>query len=225
MSLTMGRGPFGHKPAGTWDFEPPARVTYVEPFPRRVRGMLGGETVVDSDAVQLVHHSRQLPYWVFPTADVRVNAHSSVAVPGHVEVPWDAVEEWYEEDEQVFVHVRDPYHRVDCFSTSRRVRVLLDDVVLADATTAVALYETSIQPRFYLAPEAIRMDVLERSDTITHCPYKGAANHWSARVDDRVVEDVAWSYLDPLREGERIRGLLCFYDEKVTVEVEPAPNS
>jgi uncharacterized protein (DUF427 family) len=225
MGMTVGNGPFGQKPAGTWDFEPPARVTYVEPFPRRVRGMLGGATVVDSDAVKLVHHSRHLPYWVFPAADVQVDATPSRAVPGFVEVKWDAVEAWYEEDERVFVHVRDPYHRVDCYSTSRRVRVTLDDVVLADTTAAVALYETGLPPRFYLPPEAIRMELLERSETSTGCPYKGTASYWSARIGDRTVDDVAWAYLDPLREAERVRGHLCFYDDRVTVEVEPTPNS
>lgn len=219
--MTVGRGPFGHEPAGTWDFEPPKVVTYVEPFPRRVRGVRGGETVVDSDAVQLVHRSRHLPHWAFPAADVSIDARPSEAVPGHVEVDWDAVDEWYEEDEPVPVHVRDPYHRVDCCSTSRRIRITLADVVLADTTAALALYETGLPVRWYLPPEAVRMDLLERSATSSGCPYKGTASYWSAHVQDRVVEDVAWGYLDPLRESERVRGHLCFYDDKVTIEVDP----
>lgn len=219
--MTVGSGPFGHAPAGTWDFEPPRTVTYVEPFPRRVRGVRGGETVVDSDAVCLVHRSRELPRWAFPAADVSIEARESDAVPGHVEVDWDAVDDWYEEDEPVFVHVRDPYHRVDCFSTSRRIRVTLDHTVLADTTAAVALYETGLPVRWYLPPEAVRMDVLERSETTSGCPYKGTASYWSAHLEDRVVDDVAWGYLDPLRESERVRGHLCFYDDKVTIEVDP----
>jgi uncharacterized protein (DUF427 family) len=221
MGMTVGSGPFGHHPAGTWDFEPPPEVTYVEPFPRRVRGMRDGEAVVDSDAVQLVHRSRQLPYWAFPAADVHVDATPSSAVPGHVEVDWDAVDEWYEEDEPVAVHVRDPYHRVDCYATSRRIRVTHGDVELADTTAAVALYETGLPVRWYLPPEAVRMDLLERSETSSGCPYKGIASYWSLRDGDGLVEDVAWGYLDPLRESERVRGHLCFYDDKVRIEVDP----
>lgn len=222
MGLTTGSGPFGHRPAGTFDFEPPAEVTYVEPFPRRVRGVKGGETVVDSDAVQLVHRSRQLPRWSFPPGDVRIPGAPDPAVPGNVVLGWHEADEWFEEDERVFVHVRDPYTRVDCFSTSRRVRVSVGDVVLADTTSAVALYETGLPVRYYLPPDDVAMELLERSDTSSGCPYKGTASYWSVRVGDRVIDDVAWAYLDPLHESERIAGHLCFYDDRVTVVVSAA---
>lgn len=219
MGLTVGNGPFGNRPAGSFDFEPPAEVTYVEPFPRRVRGIVGGKPVVDSDDVRLVHHSKELPRWSFPAGAVQVAADPDPAVPGNVVVDWSAVDQWFEEDEPVFVHVRDPYHRVDCFATSRRVRVTLGDVVMADSTAAVALYETGLPVRYYLPPTDVAMELLRQSDTTSQCPYKGTATYWSADVDGTAADDVAWEYPDPLREAERIAGHLCFYEDRVTAVV------
>jgi uncharacterized protein (DUF427 family) len=222
MTLTVGRGPFGQHPAGRFDVQIPEHVVYVESFPRRVRGVRNGETVVDSDAVKLVHASGRLPYYAFPAGDVRVEeARDEPAAPGHVRVPWDAVDAWFEEDEQVFVHVRDPYHRIDAVPTSRRVVVSLDGVVLADSGRAVGLYETSLPVRWYLPREDVRTDLLERSETITQCAYKGQPVHWSARLDGTLHEDVAWSYDDDVRrEAEDVRGRIAFYDERVDVDVD-----
>ena len=144
MSLTIGRAPFGRQRAGHFDFEVPATVTYVEPFPRRVRGMKGGATVVDSDRVLLVFRTGTIPHWAFLPEDVTIDARPDTAAPGYVRVEWDAADEWWEEDERVFVHVRDPYTRVDCYPTSRHVRVTVGDTVVAESTRAVALYETGL---------------------------------------------------------------------------------
>ena len=222
MGLTVGSDPFGPSPAGRFDFDPPAEVTYVAPFPRRVRGVRGGETVIDSDEVQLVHRTRHLLRWSFPAAAVAVTAAPDPAVPGNVVVEWRAVDQWFEEDEPVFVHVRDPYHRVDCFATSRRVRVSLGDAVLADSTAAVALYETGLPVRYYLPPADVAMELLRQSDTSSQCPYKGTASYWTAEADGRAVDDVAWTYEEPLRESERVAGHLCFYDDRATVVVSDA---
>ena len=222
MSMTVGRGPFGQQPAGRFDVEIPERIVYVERFPRRVRGVKEGETVVDSDAVLLVHASGRLPYYAFPASDVHLDAgRNEKAVPGHVRVPWDAVDAWFEEDEQVFVHVRDPYHRIDVVPTSRHVVVSVDGVVLADSTGVVGLYETSLPVRWYFPRDDVRLDLLEPSETVTQCAYKGQPVHWSARVDGTLHEDVAWSYDDEVRrEAEDVRGRIAFYDERVDVDVE-----
>jgi uncharacterized protein (DUF427 family) len=135
MSLTIGTAPFGQAPAGRFNFEPPDTIVYVEPFPRRVRAQRGGQTVIDSDRVLQSGH---LPHYAFPVADVHIEAEPVEHADGHVTVPWDAVDAWFEEDERVEVHPRDPYHRIDTFSTSRRVTVSLDGVQLADSTRAKA---------------------------------------------------------------------------------------
>ena len=155
MGLTMGTGPFGKHPAGTFNFEPAAprdHALYLEPSPRRVRGVINGVTVVDSTDVALLHETGHLPVWYFPRADVRFDLLEATDRTTHcpfkgdasywtirageqrrreqglglsrdpardarhhrpVAFYWDAVDHWYEEDEEVFVHPRDPYHRVD----------------------------------------------------------------------------------------------------------------
>jgi uncharacterized protein (DUF427 family) len=222
MSLTMGTGPFARKRAGKFDFSLPEHVVFVEDFPRRVRAVAGGRTVVDSDAVKLVHQTDRLPYYAFPAADVSSDAaRPEPAAPGHVRVPWDSADAWYEEDQQVYGHVRDPYHRIDVVPTTRRLRVSVDGVVLAESGQVRGLYETGLPVRWYLPRADVRLDLLERSDTRTRCAYKGQATHWSARVGDRLAEDVAWSYDDDVqREAEDVRGRICFYNEFVDLEID-----
>jgi uncharacterized protein (DUF427 family) len=140
---------------------------------------------------------------------------------GHVRLDWGAMDAWFEEDEQVFTHVRSPYTRVDILPTSREVVVTLGGVELARSTHAHALFETGLPARWYVPRVDVRLDLLVPSDTVTHCPYKGRAEHLSARVDGgTVVPDVAWSYPTPLPESERIAGLVAFYDQRVAVTVD-----
>jgi uncharacterized protein (DUF427 family) len=131
--------------------------------------------------------------------------------------PCDA---WLEEDEEVFTHVRSPYARIDILPTSRHVRVTLGDTVLAESTAAHALFETGLSPRWYVPRVDVRMDLLIRSDTVTHCPYKGRAEHLTARIGAGEVKDVAWSYPAPLPESTRIAGLVAFYVDRVEVTVD-----
>jgi uncharacterized protein (DUF427 family) len=221
MTLTVGRGPFGHQPAGTLNFEPPPIVVFVDPLDRRVRAVRDGATVVDSERVRLVHESRTLPHYAFPAVDVSGPSEPEAHLEGYVRVPWEAADAWYEEDEEVFVHPRDPYHRIDVLPTSRRVRVLLGGEVLADSTSALALYETSLPIRYYLPFRDVRLEALVPSTTVTQCAYKGSARHWSARAGDSLLSDVAWSYDDDVRrEAEDVRGRIAFYNERTDIEVD-----
>lgn len=134
---------------------------------------------------------------------------------GAVRFEWSAMEAWFEEDEEVYVHPRDPHTRVDILPSSRTVRVELDGVVLAESTHPHVLFETGLPPRWYVPKVDVRFDLFTATATTTQCPYKGWAQYWSARVGDRVVPDIAWSYRTPLPESERIAGLVCFYNERV----------
>jgi len=133
---------------------------------------------------------------------------------------WGAMDAWFEEDEEVIVHPRSPYTRVDILPTSRHVRVELDGVVLADSTHARVLFETGLPPRWYFPKVDVRMELLEPTDTTSRCPYKGKAEYWSARLGDRVEADVAWSYPTALPESERIAGLVSFYNERVDLVID-----
>ena len=211
MSLTTGRGPLSLNPAGRFSAPIPDGVVYVEPFPRRVRGLVGDRCAIDSEAVLLVHRPGQPPTYAFPGADVDgVAAEPEPEAAGHVRVDWSSIDTWFEEDEEAFGHPRNPYHRVDCVRTSRRLRVEVDGVELVDATSTMGVYETSLAPKLYVERAAIRMDLLVPSDTTTYCPYKGTASYWSAVVDGDTHADVAWSYDDPLPESVPLRELLSF---------------
>jgi uncharacterized protein (DUF427 family) len=137
-----------------------------------------------------------------------------------VRLDWEAMDGWFEEDEEVYVHPRNPYSRVDILATSRHVRVEVDGVVLADSTHGHVLFETGLPPRWYLPKVDVRMDLLVPSVTVSQCPYKGQAQYWSARVGDRMVEDVAWAYRTPLPESQKIAGMVCFYNERVDLVID-----
>jgi len=134
---------------------------------------------------------------------------------------WDRVEHWLEEDEEIFGHPRDPFHRVDVRPSSREVRVLFAGETVAHTRRGLFLFETGLPARYYIPQSDVRMDLLTPTAKTSYCPYKGRASYWSLRVGEREVADAAWAYLDPLPECPRIKGHLCFYPEKVDgIEVE-----
>jgi uncharacterized protein (DUF427 family) len=128
---------------------------------------------------------------------------------------WDHMDQWLEEDEEVFRHPRDPFRRVDVCASHREVRVVLAGQEVARTTDARFLFETGHPTRYYLPRPDVRMDWLVPSATRTTCPYKGNAVYFHALIGDRRVEDVAWSYPEPVPECARIAGLLCFFNERV----------
>jgi uncharacterized protein (DUF427 family) len=133
---------------------------------------------------------------------------------------WDAMDAWFEEDEQVFTHPRDPYTRVDTLASSRHVRVEVDGVTVAESSKPTLLFETGLPVRYYLPRTHVRTDLLTATDSVSHCPYKGQAEWGSVRAGDRVHEDLAWSYRTPLPESQKIAGLVAFYNEKVDLYVD-----
>jgi uncharacterized protein (DUF427 family) len=220
LSLTAGTGPFGPHPSGSLNFEPPDRVVYVEAWPRRVRALVGESVIVDSERTVLVHESGRLPRYAFPAADVSVEAELEPEVEGYVRVPWSRADRWLEEDDEIIVHAHDPYHRIEVLSSSRRVRVRIHGELLAESARPRILFETALPPRYYLSREDIRMEALEPVELRTGCAYKGWARYWDAVTSTGRVSAAAWSYPEPLREGEPIRDLLCFFQERPEIEVE-----
>jgi len=237
----------------------PGQRIQVEPWPRRVRAVLGHVAVADSERVLLLLEKGHLPVYYFPPDDVRmdlleptdrhtrcpykgeasywtVRAGGREAanaawgyldplpertdIKGHVAFYWGRMDSWWEEDDEVFVHPRDPYHRVDVLSSSRHVRVEVGGEVLADTRRPRLLFETGLPTRYYIPKADVRMDLLEPTATHTRCPYKGRASYWSARVGDGVVEDLAWSYPAPIPECPKIESLVAFFNERVDLHVD-----
>ena len=142
------------------------------------------------------------------------------ALRGLIAFYWDKVDTWIEEDEEVIGHARDPYHRIDVRRTSRHIKISLDGQLLAETTQAVALFESNLPTRWYIPREDVVAE-LEPNDKDTICPYKGHAGYYSVRLGGgELVEDLVWYYADPLDEAAGIRGLLCFYNEKVDIELD-----
>ena len=100
------------------------------------------------------------------------------------------------------------------------MRVLRDGEVLADSRRAKVLFETVLPPRYYLPAEDVRTELLEPSGTKSRCAYKGSASYWHVRVGDRLVDDLVWSYPDPQHDGEPVRDLFCFFNERVDLELD-----
>lgn len=182
--------------------------------------------MIDSEAVLLVHRPGRPPCYAFPFGDVDAVPSSDQAdVPGYVTVDWDAVDRWFEEEEQVFAHPKNPYHRVDCLRSVRRLRVRALGVVLVDTLDTLTVYETALEPRLYVDPAHVRTDLLARSDSSSYCAYKGTATYWNACIGDQVISDVAWSYEDPLPETTPLVHKLSFDETRVAVDQDlpPAP--
>jgi uncharacterized protein (DUF427 family) len=256
MGLMYGSGPLGPKPAGQFNFEPPppGRALYLEPVLRRVRVVLGGETIADSRRARLLHEAGHQPIYYFPPEDVSAGAlepsdrHTRCPKKGEasyytlrsgdrleeaaawyypdpiagappikdlIAFYWNRMDHWIEEEEEVFGHPRDPYHRIDVLPASGLVKVSMDGEPLAESERAMVLFESSLPPRWYLPREDVVAE-LEPSDTLTRCPYKGLASYYSVKGG----KDLIWYYPDPLPEALRIRDLLCFFNERVDISID-----
>lgn len=152
----------------------------------------------------------------------RVYTEATVeGLTGTARFEWAALDSWFEEDEEVFVHPRNPYARVDALRSTRHVRIELDGAVLADSSSPVMVFETGLPTRYYFNRTEVNFHHLVPTDTVTSCPYKGmTSGYWSARVGGAVHPDVAWAYDFPTRELIPIAGLISFYNEFVDVVID-----
>jgi uncharacterized protein (DUF427 family) len=175
------------------------------------------------------HHTHcpfkgEAAYWTVTVGD-RVAENALWAYPdpyreapdlrGYGAFYWDRVGAWFEEDEEIFGHPRDPYHRVDAIASRRKVEVTVAGETVASSDDNVFVFETGLRRRHYLPRVAVRPDILIPSDTKTRCPYKGVASYYSVRLGERVFPDLVWYYPEPLAACAAIADRLCFYDEKV----------
>jgi uncharacterized protein (DUF427 family) len=128
--------------------------------------------------------------------------------------------DWFEEDEPIISHPRDPFHRIDVRRSSRHVQIELDSVLLADSREPRLLFEAGIPvTRYYLPKADVRVELLP-SQTSTRCAYKGQAKYFSVRVGDRVIPDLAWSYENPLLDATQVEGLVCFFTERADLVLD-----
>jgi uncharacterized protein (DUF427 family) len=141
-------------------------------------------------------------------------------IAGYLAFYWRNMDHWYEEDEEIFVHPRDPYHRIDVLQSSRHIKVSVNGELVAETRRLRVLFETGLPPRYYIPPEDVREVVLSGSQKWTRCPYKGIASYYSVEAGGERLEDLVWYYPEPIPEAPKVRGLLCFFNEKVDLEVD-----
>lgn len=190
------------------------------------------EDDVRTDLLERTDHSTHCPfkgdaaYWTIRVGDrVAENAVWGYPEPlpesswlhGYMAFYWAPMDAWYDEDERVHGHLRDPFHRVDARASSRHVRVLLDGELIAETEHPKVLSETGLPNRIYIPAVDVRRELLTRSEKRTVCPYKGEATYWS--LDG--AEDAAWSYEDPLENALKVAGHFSFDHRALTVESEP----
>jgi uncharacterized protein (DUF427 family) len=237
VSLFTGHGPFSGAPAGWFTPPLPTPAGYVEPHPRRVQALRGGHPVIDTERALLVHRVGQPPSYALPADAVGdLPGRPIPEAPGFVHVAWDAVDAWLEEGRPLAHYPPNPYHRVDCRPTRRRLRVAVAGTTLVDTDDTVIVFETALPARLYVAPALVRTDLLRPTATSTYCNYKGTATYWAVatcgtggtgadEVTGEVVEDVAWSYPDPPPESSPIAGYFSFDETRAEVFAElPVAN-
>jgi uncharacterized protein (DUF427 family) len=233
---------------------------HFEESPRRIRTVLGGAVIADSQHMRLLHPPGGRPaVYYFPEGDVRTElfspsdhvatqpglgaatfwdvtangkTHGHVArayrqppaelheLAGFVTFEWNAMDAWFEEDEEIFVHPRDPYHRVDTRESSRHIRVEIDGQTVAESRRPYVLFETNHPTRFYLPRLDVRLDLLAATETRSGCAYKGFASYWSLKAGSPPGRDIAWSYAFPFAECAKIANSICFYNERVDLYVD-----
>lgn len=148
--------------------------------------------------------------WHYPESPVE-------ELHGLIRFDWDAMDGWFEEDEEVFVHPHDPYSRIDILHSSRHVEIEVNGVTVADTHQPTLLFETGLPTRYYVPKVDVRLDLLTPTDTTSGCAYKGFARYWTVEAGGESLEDLAWSYATPLPENVKIAGLVAFFNERVDV--------
>jgi len=205
-------------------------LTYY-PTARWIRGTRSGTTVVDSRRAMLVwKRGKMVPIYAFPEEDVALDRDDAASIgtrhfddpdlAGYVTVPWDALEHWYEEDEEVFVHPRDPFVRVDALHSSRHVRVERDGHLLGDSSAPILVFETGLPTRYYLPESDVNASALADSDLQTGCPYKGFASYRDAVLPERRHPNLFWVYEAPFDEVSEVKGYLAPYSERVDLLID-----
>jgi uncharacterized protein (DUF427 family) len=205
-------------------------LTYY-PTPRWIRGTRGTDTIVDSRRALLVWEpGKKVPIYAFPRKDVALVSGGAATfqargfadpdLDGYITIPWDSLDHWFEEDEEVFVHPRDPFVRVDALQSSRHVRVERDGHLLAKSDSPILVFETGLPTRYYLPERDVDPSLLADSDLQTGCPYKGFASYRDVLLNGRRHRGLFWSYQTPFREVAAVKGYLAPYNERVDLIVD-----
>lgn len=137
-----------------------------------------------------------------------------------VRFKWEAMDAWFEEDEEIFTHPRSPYTRVDILPSGRHVVVEAGGVTIAESTRCHVLFETGQPARYFVPKLDVRLHLLVPAELVTECPHKGTATYWSIKTAAEEIDNAVLSYPRPLPESTRVAGMLSFDTTKVDVIVD-----
>lgn len=206
---------------------PPFEELTYYPTGRWIRATRGEVTTVDSRRALLVWEpGKRVPTYAFLAEDVNLGpgddprGFDDPDLIGYVTIPWDAMEHWYEEEEEVFVHPRDPFVRVDSLPSTRHIRVERDGRLLAESDDPILVFETGLPTRYYLPESDVDSSLLRGSELQTGCPYKGFASYRDVDLGERRHPNLFWYYEAPFREVTAIKGYLAPYNERVDLTVD-----
>ncbi len=197
----------GHLPVYYFPLED-VRMDLLIPTDKRTHCPYKGDAVYWT--VQVKENVSRNAAWAYPQPIPEV-----VGIKDYIAFYWDKMGAWFEEDEEVYVHARDPYRRVDALRSSRRVRVVIAGETVAESSRPTLLFETGLPTRYYIPKVDVQMDLLVPSETTSRCPYKGLSHYYSIKVGEKLLKDIAWYYPYPVPECPRIENLVCFYNERV----------
>ena len=185
------------------------------PHPRRVQAVKDGRLVIDTERALLVHRRGRPLSYVFAADEVAdLPSEPEPEAPGFVSVPWGAVDTWWEEGRKLVHYPPNPYHRVDCLRSSRPLRVEADGTVLVDTTETMVVHETALDPRLYVDPGLVRVE-LTPSQLHTYCPYKGEASYYTVTTPSGELDNAIWFYRQPYEAVDDIADHVAFYPERV----------
>ncbi|TAQ87830.1 hypothetical protein B7494_g3840 [Chlorociboria aeruginascens] len=222
----------------------------VESTPRRVRGLFDGVWLFDTIKAKHVWEHKYFPQFWVPIDAVksgvltkgdsfdpdnsafkatahgkgkstpRVIIFEKGPLAGLVRFEFKALDAWFEEDQQIYDHPKNPYTRIDILPSSRKIEVKIDGVKVAESTNSFFLFETGLRTRFYLPKTSVDWQYLSESQTTTKCPYKGKANYYNVTIGGKEYKDIIWWYEYPTTESSLVAGLVCFYNEKVDTYID-----
>src|ERR1700756_2013929 len=115
-----------------------------------------------------------------------------------------------------------PDHPITIERNPAHITVSVGGHVVADTRDALTLHEASYPPVQYVPRKDVDMALLERTDHITYCPYKGDCTYYSIPAGGERSINAVWTYEEPYAAVAAIKDHLAFYPDRIdTIEEQP----
>lgn len=100
-------------------------------------------------------------------------------------------------------------------SSTKKIKVVFNEVIIAESQKTYRVLETSHPPVYYIPPEDIQMEYLAKTERQSYCEWKGVANYYTLMVGDRTEVNTAWFYPQPTASFEPIKNYVAFYPSRM----------